>query len=239
MSRIGDNPPALPRRFYKHASFAEDGVVLLDGKPAKTRARRTLAAKEPALAVAIVEEWNAQADVIDFLSMPMTRFQMTVIDRADADADAWKEAALIFLRSDLICYRATAPAELVARQRAQWDPLLRWAAMHGIALRVASGVAFIEQPPAALEAGARFIALASPAQRLAIKTAAEISGSAVIALALWRGADAETLFDASRVDETFQAEKWGADSEAEARVRRLKADFLDAARYSVLAAGAG
>lgn len=240
MSKIGDNPPALPKRFYKKASLAGDGGVLLDGNPAKTRARRPLAAPNLALAEAIVDEWNAQADVIDFLSMPMTRFQMTVTDRADVDADAWRAVVLAFMRSDLVCYRATAPVELVARQAAAWDPLLRWAALHGIALKSAAGVGFIDQPGLSLDAGERLIALVPTGQLVAAKSAAEISGSAVIALAVWRRAfDAEALFDASRVDENFQAEKWGQDAEAEARARALKRDFLDAARYSVLAAGAG
>lgn len=239
MSRIGDNPPALPKRFYKHASLGADGAILLDGKPARTRARLALAAPA-ALAAAIADEWNAQIDVIDFLSMPMTRFQMTVIDRGKADADAWRETTLSFLRSDLLCYRAIAPVELVVRQCAEWDPLLRWAELGGVALKRSSGVGFIEQPPSAIEAGASMLRTAPPPQLLAIKSAAEISGSAVIALALWRRAfEAQALFRASRVDEDFQAEKWGWDAEVEARARRLKTDFLDAARYSSLAAGAG
>lgn len=239
MSRIGDSPPALPKRFYKQASLGDDGAVLLDGKPARTRARHALAAP-PALAAAIVDEWNAQTSAIDFLSMPMTRYQMTAVDRSQADADAWRATTLSFLRSDLVCYRAIAPAELVARQAAAWDPLLRWAGGEGVALKTGAGVGSVEQEPQSVEAAAAIISDASPPQLLAMKSAAEISGSGVIALALWRRAfDPQTLFDASRVDETFQAEKWGWDAEAEMRVRRLRADFLDVARYSLLAAGAG
>ena len=44
-------------------------------------------------------------------------------------------------------------AELAARQRAGWDPLLEWlAARHGAALRVGEGISFIEQPAEALAA---------------------------------------------------------------------------------------
>ncbi len=239
MSRIGANSPALPKRFYKQALLGEGGAVLLDGKPARTRSRHALGAP-PALAAAIVDEWNAQKEAIDFLSMPMTRFQMTVIDRAGADADAWRASTLAFLRSDLLCYRASAPADLVARQQAAWDPLLRWAEALGVALKTTAGLGPVEQDPSAIGAAAAMIAAAPPPQLLAMKAAAEIAGSAVIALALGRRAfDALTLFEASRIDETFQAEKWGADAEAEARARRLRTDFLDAARYSSLAAGAG
>jgi chaperone required for assembly of F1-ATPase len=126
VTKLGHNPPALPKRFYRLAALGEGGAVLLDGKPARTRARRALA----------------------------------------------------FLASDLLCYRAAAPAELVARQNAEWAPLLAWAAAQGLALRIGKGVGFISQPQAALDAGAELIAPASAPQALAIKTAAEISGSA-------------------------------------------------------------
>ncbi len=240
MTKIGDAPASAAKRFYKLANASDDGVILLDGKPARTRARHPLCASQPALAGLIADEWNSQLDVIDFFKMPMTRYQMTVIDRGGVDAGAWRDATLGYLRTDLICYRAIGPAELVARQAAKWDPLLAWAKTQGVALRTGSGVGYIEQSDDALVAAATMLASAAPAALLAIKTAAEISGSAVIAMALWRRAFAEkALFEASRVDEIFQAEKWGADAEAQARARLLERDFLDAARYLSLAAGAG
>lgn len=240
VTRIGDNPPAAPKRFYERVSLGEDGAVLLDGKAAMTRARHALRAESLALAETLVAEWNAQTGVIDLTSMPMTRFQMTVIDRGAADAVAWRLAAHAFLRSDLLCYRAASPAELFARQRAAWDPLLEWASSLGVALTSAAGVNYIEQPELSLADGGALLNKAAPAALLGIKTAAEISGSAVIAFALWRQAfDAEALFEASRIDETFQAEKWGLDADAEARAVSLKRDFLDAARYLSLSAAAG
>lgn len=240
MTKIGENPPALPKRFYKTASLADGGAVFLDGKPAKTRAGIPLRAASRKLGAAIVDEWNAQGDMIDFASMPMTRFEMTVLDRGEEDAGLWRAAALAFLCADLVCYRAPEPAELVARQAAAWDPLVEWAASEGIALTCGSGIAYVEQPRASLGAAKTLVARASAREALALKMAAEIAGSSVIALALGRGAfEADELFEASRVDETFQAEKWGWDAEAEARARALKRDFLNAARYSLLAAGAG
>ncbi len=246
MTRLAGNPPSLPKRFYQSATVRAEAdcfVVLLDGKPARTRARRDLGAANRALADAIADEWNAQTGVIDFAAMPMTRFQMTAIDRGETDAGSWRDATLTFLASDLVCYRAASPTELAARQASAWDPLMVWARTIGVALKTGAGVEFIGQPEAARIAAAAALNAASPAELLAIKTAAEISGSAVIALALWRGAfDADALFEVSRVDEAFQAEKWGQDDEAEARVRLLKRDFLDAARYLSLASsitGAG
>ena len=96
VTRLGSNPHTLPKRFYKHASLADGRTVLLDSRPAKTGARRELSAGSRALAEAMVSEWSAQNDVIDFTTMPMTRFQMTVLDRSDADADLWRGVILAF-----------------------------------------------------------------------------------------------------------------------------------------------
>lgn len=233
----------LSKRFYAAAAVIETDnafAIALDGKPARTRMRAPLAAATRALAEAIAEEWRVQGEKIDFGAMPMTRYQMTVIDRAGQDASMWRGVTLSFLATDLLCYRAAAPDELVRRQSAGWDPLLQWAASEGVRLNVGQGAGFIAQPPDALSTGAALLGRAPDPAQLAIKEAAEIAGSAVIALALWRRVfTAEALFEASRVDETFQAEKWGSDREAETRARRMKSDFLNAARYLSLTAAFG
>lgn len=236
MTKVGENPLRLPKRFYKSAAVDEaaGGFFLrLDGKAAKTRAARALAAPTAMLGVALADEWNAQGEFIDFSAMPMTRFVMTLIDLGESDAGKWSDVLLSFLKSDLLCYRAGEPAALAVRQSEAWDPLLNWAAgFLGAALKTGAGVSFIEQPSAPIAAAQSRFAAASAPSLIGMKAAAEISGSAVIALALAEDVfPAETLFDASRIDETFQAERWGRDGEAEARAKRLRADFLDAARF--------
>ncbi len=235
MTKVGENPPRLPKRVYKAVAVEKDSeafVIRLDGKIAKTRAGKALGARSRALADAVAAEWNAQAEHINLAQMPMTRFAMTARD-LESDAAIWREAALAFLKSDLLCYRAEEPAELAERQRAAWDPILDWCAFAlSIRLRTGAGVGFVDQPEEAHFAARKAISATSAEQALALKAAAEISGSAVIALALLnRSFPTDQLFAASRIDEAFQVERWGFDSEAEARERRLKQDFLDAARF--------
>jgi chaperone required for assembly of F1-ATPase len=56
-------------------------------------------------------------------------------------------------------------------------------------------------------------------------------GSLVLALAVVEGElDAAQAFDLSRLDETFQAERWGIDAEAKARSDGLRQEVLAAAR---------
>ena len=83
--------------------------MLLDGRPVRTPARRTLAAPTEALAQALADEWEAQREVVDPAAMPLTRLANSIIDGvADTPAAVQAEVAK-YLGSDLVCYRAGNP----------------------------------------------------------------------------------------------------------------------------------
>ena len=68
--------PQLRRRFYSAVSVEKGPAgygVLLDGRPVKTPARRTLAAPTEALAQALADEWEAQREMVDPAVMPLTQ----------------------------------------------------------------------------------------------------------------------------------------------------------------------
>ena len=72
MTKLGENPPRLPKRFYETA-VTENGdggfIIRLDGKTAKTRGGKSLCAVSEALGLAVAAEWNAQGDHIDLARM--------------------------------------------------------------------------------------------------------------------------------------------------------------------------
>ncbi|HUJ03168.1 MAG TPA: ATP12 family protein [Rhizomicrobium sp.] len=221
------------KRFYKDVGVAEEGGafrVLLDGKPVKSPGRHVLAVPTRALADAIAAEWRAQSESVDPKSMPLTGLAMAATDSQPAERT---EQALAYAKSDLLCYRAGEPAELAARQAAIWDPLLDWAATRfGARLAVATGIVFVDQPPEALVALEKAVRGRAPFELAALHAAAAIMGSLVLALALADGRlTAADAFAASRIDEGFQAEKWGTDAEAEARAARLAHELGAVARF--------
>ncbi|MET0923130.1 MAG: ATP12 family protein [Xanthobacteraceae bacterium] len=207
--------PHLRRRFYARAEVAEgeDGfAVLLDGRPVKTPARRTLAAPTRALAEALAAEWEAQRDVVDPAKMPLTRLANSIIDGvADAPAAVAAEAEK-YLASDLVCYRAEGPDGLVARQAGAWDPVIAWAreAM-GARFVVAAGMVFVAQPDAAL-AAARAALPRDPWRLGAFHAVTTLTGSALIALAVLNGRlGVEDAWRAAHVDEDWNMDFWGRD----------------------------
>lgn len=214
------------KRFYKDVSVVPDAdgfAVLLDGKPVKTPARNTLRLPSQTLAQAIAAEWQAQGDEVRAVSMPLLRLANTVIDGVAANRDEVVDAILRFGVNDLICYRAHQPPDLHRRQVEGWDPLLDWARQRWNAhLTVADGITHVDQPPQALAALRAAVAGYDPFTLGGLHVIASITGSLVLGLAAVEGHVAGArAFALSRIDETYQAEKWGADAEAQKRAAAL------------------
>jgi chaperone required for assembly of F1-ATPase len=165
--------------------------------------------------------------------MFLTRLTFAAIDGVQADRQKVADHALSFGRTDLLCYRAEHPQELVVRQAKVWGALLDWAAERfGAKLHVAHGITFKEQPPESIAALEHAIADTNDFTLAALHTAATISGSLVTALALTHHhLNAEQAFAAATLDETFQSEKWGTDEEAALRLKRLSAELSAAERF--------
>ncbi len=245
--------PVRRRRFYKVVTIAagENGhgesnfAVHLDGKPARTPAGRTLAAPVPELARALAQEWAAQGEHIEPAKMPRTRLANTVIDGVATARGQVAAEIRKYLRSDLVFYRAEAPAPLRARQAQYWDPILAWARQAlGANFKIATGVVHVTQPAAALDAAAAAIpadanladailedAILRDNWRLgALHAATTLTGSALIALALLRGVIAvEAAWAAAHVDEDWNMAQWGSDEIALQRRAFRFAEFAAAA----------
>jgi chaperone required for assembly of F1-ATPase len=221
------------KRFYKDVSIAEGGAILLDGRALKTPRGASLDLPPRALAEAIAEEWRAQGDEIDPQSTPMTKLANTAIDGVTPHRDEVIAEIVAFAKHDHLCYRTDKPAELARRQSEAWDPLLDWAAeRYGAPLMIVHGVTSVAQPESSLAALRKAIEAFDPFALSALHVIASICGSLVLALAVAaKRISAEEAFALSQVDERFQAEKWGLDSEAELRAKRLERELVTAARF--------
>ena len=224
------------KRFYQKAEPAKRAggyAIILDGKPIKTPGRRDLLVPSEALAAAIAEEWNAQATEVRAAKMPLTRFATTTVDRVATQRDAIIRQTADYAGTDLVCYRATHPPELAARQQAVWQPLIDWAVLrYDAPLVVTSGVIPKSQSEESLRAFASAVAEHDDFALTALHVATAACGSLVIGLALTQGhLDAEGAFAVSQLDESFQIEAWGEDAEQAAGRRALAADIQAAARF--------
>ncbi len=224
------------KRFYTEASAgdAEEGaVVLLDGRPVRTPAKALLAVPGQSLAEAIAEEWAAQAEEIDPQTMPLMRLACTALDRVAPQRDAVADEIARYAATDLLCYRADAPRELADRQDETWRPLLDWLAeSHGVRLQTTVGIMPVAQDEAGLDRLRKVVGPHDIFELAALHTLVSVSGSLVIGLALSVGRlEPDAAWRASRIDDDFQAERWGVDPEAERLASVAEADLRAAARF--------
>jgi chaperone required for assembly of F1-ATPase len=230
------------KRFYKRAEPLEGESghgVALDRRPVKTPGKRELIVPKRVLAAAIAEEWNAQEGEIRPATMPLTRLATTAIDRVATQREAIIEETANYAGTDLVCYRAAHPPALAARQQAVWQPLIDWATLrYDAPLVITTGVIPKSQSAASLRAFAVAVAEQDDFALTALHVATAASGSLVIGLALIEGQlDAQEAFATSQLDESFQIEAWGEDSEQAERRRALAADIAAAARFMLLLRG--
>jgi chaperone required for assembly of F1-ATPase len=236
------NMRALRRRFYTAAGVQETPggfEVTLDDRPIRTPARHALAFPTRGLAEAAAAEWNAQGEYIEPLQMPLTRLANSIIDGVAAATDAVAAEVAKYLGSDLLFYRATGPERLVARQRELWDPVLDWARdALGARFLTGTGVMPLMQPEQAL-AAARVAIPREPWPLGAVHAVTTLTGSALLALALARGAiTCEAAWIAANVDEDWNIEQWGADALALGR-RALRSAEMETAAHVLAEVGAG
>ncbi|QFY60193.1 ATPase [Rhizobium grahamii] len=221
----------LPKRFYKNVEITprdEGFAIELDGKAVRTPARHVLAVPTRALAELVAREWEAQADVIDPAMMPVTRLVNTAIDGVTTDTQAVFEDILRFSTSDLLCYRADGPKELVDRQRNRWDPVLDWAAeAFGARFILIEGIMHHDQPREAVSAFSAALRPHSTAIELAaLHTVTTLTGSALLSLAFAEAfLPSDDIWSLAHLDEDWTIEHWGQDEEAEQRRAQRFEDF--------------
>ncbi len=227
------------KRFWKQASVAnEDGgwAVELDGRPLRTPAREALVVPGERLAHAIAEEWNSAGETVDPRDMPLTGLANAAIDRVAADPESFAAGLAAYGESDLACYRAQSPRELVARQEKRWDELLAWGRRRfDVDFCTTSGLVHVPQPAETIRRLASAVAAIGPFRLAGLSPLVTIGGSLVAALAVLEGAlTGEQAWDAVTIDEQWNRELWGEDVDARAALEARKTDFMAAARFLAL-----
>ena len=224
------------KRFYQDAAVVagESGFeIRLDGRPVRTPARAQLALPTHRLAEAVAEEWRAQGDVVDPRSMPFTGLANGAIDQIAPNRESFAAGIARYAESDLLCYRAEGPTELVVRESAAWDPLLEWAmARYDVAFRVTQGIIPVAQPDETLARLTGVVTAFDPFTLAGLSTLVTLSGSLVCGLAVVEGGhDADLIWTAAEIDEAWEVEQWGEDKEAAARSAQRRHEFAMARAF--------
>ncbi len=228
------------KRFWDEVTLSQSDAgynVLLDGKPMNLPTGTRLAVGPHPLAEAIATEWReaggGKGGEMSFADTPLTRLAGTAQERIAPDPLSTVDAIARYGESDLLCYRAPAPAPLVARQMAAWQPWLDWAtATYGAPLRIGEGIAYVRQHKDSIAALRRAV-LGMDAYALAgLGIAVPSLGSLVLGLAMSEGAIAPAEAHAlGCLEELFEVEQWGEDHEGLDRRNAVGRDVVLAGRF--------
>ena len=224
------------KRFWSSAEAVtvEGGWgVRLDERPLRTPGRSALVVPTEPLAQAVAKEWAEAGETVDPRAMPLIGLANAAIDRVAGDRAAFAAGLARYAEADLACYRAEGPQTLAERQRESWDSLLGWARRRfDVDFAVTTGIVHVAQPRPTVERLAHEVAALDSFRLAGLSPLVTIGGSLVAALAVLEGAlTAEDAWQAVSIDERWQIEKWGSDSEAEAAMANRRRDFLAAAQF--------
>jgi chaperone required for assembly of F1-ATPase len=224
------------KRFWREVRVVrqEHGTAIeLDRRPLRTPARRPLVAPTAALAEVIAGEWRAQEDRVEPRTMPATRLASTVIDRMPGLRDVAIEEILAIARTDLVCYRADRPDDLVRRQEQAWQPIVDWLAReYGASLEVTRALFPVAQPEPSITRLRESVDRFGDWHLVGLHAAVQLLGSLALGLALEaRRLEAAEAVDRSLLDELYEIETWGWDIEIDRRHRALHADVDAAAGF--------
>ncbi len=229
----GQEAKKLPRKFYTSVEISDSNGLLLDGRSVKTPMKNPLMMPNRKLAEAVKAEWDAQNKVIDTESMPLTKLANTALDRATAEREHVLKEVVEYAGSDLVCYWADRPPELVQLQRKHWQPVLDWAnANFAASFRHANNITHIMQDEASLNAVRLHAEKFNAWSLTGVYLLMTLTGSSLLAMMLEAGAATpDTIWAAAHVDEDYQISQWGEDSEAIARRKTRRREFDGLVRY--------
>ena len=207
---------------------AEGFALYRDAEPLRTPRNLPLTVPTQNLADAIAQECGGQGDKMDLRKMPLTQMALTAIDIASQHRADVVEGILRFGDNELLCQRATDPADLVAEQNKVWQPYLAWCQTTLNAdLRTGSGIIPFEQNPQALATLRDFVEKLDAFRLTGLSEACGTLGSLVLGLALiQKHAAPAAVFAAAELDHIWQNKKWGQDPAAEARHADINRDLV-------------
>ncbi len=231
-------------RFFETAAAVrseppgDDWRIELDGRVVKTPMGKPLVVPSSALADGIAGEWNAQGEKIILPSMPLAGLTNAAIDKIAPNRHHFTAQLVGYARSDLLCYWAEGPDDLVLRQRDAWQPVLDWAhETLGAHFATTAGVIPVEQPQETLDTITGHLTDISDFHLAGLMDLAGRMNSVLLALAVWKEhLGALDAFEAAYLDDVFQEEQWGEDNDAVHRRSIIRDEILSTSEFLTLLA---
>lgn len=202
------------KRFYKTVSIQteeDQHSILLDTKTLKSPAGNIISLPNHELAQKIANEFEVANDQVDFQNMPFYRLACGAVDYASVEKQAVLDDLLFAIDKDQTCYFEPSDQKLFEIQDEQFQPILQFIQKQTQSdVKTIKGIQAIEQNKEIKGFLYAYFEKMSPFSLLGIKMMKDITNSIFASYAWLEGhISQETLWSIARLDENYQADRWG------------------------------
>ena len=207
------------KKFWKKVSIkkisSNSFQIMLDERILQTPLEKELVLPNLNLTQEIVKEWDQDLKNINTESMIFYSLISTSLDKVIDNRNLYIGDILSYIDTDLICYRAENPKELVELQKNKWDPIISLIEKCiNTKVRVFQGILPKKQHTIVHSKLNNLINHFNNFEISALHRITNITGSIFLSLCfLKKDISKNEVFELSFLDELWQAENWGFDEE--------------------------
>ena len=213
--------------------------ILLDNNILKTPLQNKLIIPNAKIAKEIYKEWNQKTKFINTDKMVFYGIMSTSIDKIFGNRKQYIEDLLEFVDTDLICYRADKPIDLVQWQSKNWDPIISKVEKYiNNKINIFKGIMPLRQDKETHLKINLFLTKFSDLEIAVLHRITNITGSIFLTLCILKNDKIKkNAFELSYLDELWQAENWGCEEEASKKRKNINNElnriiyFLDCLRW--------
>ena len=202
------------KKFWKKIEIRQSSSkkfhLLLDNKKLTTPMKKELVLPSEILVNEVLREWDQNSDNINIDDLVFYGVLSTAIDKVNLEKDAYVNDIIDFIDTDLICYRAESPNDLIALQNKSWNPILLLIEKYiDVKIKVFKGVMPSNQDQKVHTEIKKLISNLSDVQISVLHRITNLIGSIFLSLCiLKKDLLKEDAFECSFLDELWQAKNW-------------------------------
>ena len=206
---------------------SKEFYISLDNKKLKTPQKNEVILSNHLMAKEVLKEWDQTSDIINTDDLVFYGLLSTAIDKVREEKNSYINDIINFIDTDLICYRADNPIDLVAHQNKHWDPIISLIEKYiNTKVSVFKGVMPSQQNSKVHHKVKNFVVELSDIQISVLHRITNLIGSVFLALCiLKKDLSNKQAFEFSFLDELWQAENWGYEEDASVKRKKIRTEL--------------
>ena len=208
--------------------------IMLDERILQTPLKRELVLPNLNLTQEIVKEWDQDSKNINTETMIFYGLMSTSLDKIIDNRNLYINDILDYIDTDLICYRAENPKELVELQKNKWDPIILLIEKYiSTKVQIFQGILPKKQHANVHSKLNNLINQFNIFEISALHRITNITGSILLSLCvLKKDISANDVFELSFLDELWQEKNWGFDKETSQKRKEISIELNKSVFFS-------